>query len=435
VSVTGWGRVIRPGHDVTTPDRRDAGRLAASPSGPLTLHGQGRSYGDTAINEGGTVLRTGRLDRFLAADWETGVIRAQAGLTIDALLRVCVPRGWFVPVTPGTKHVSLGGAVASDVHGKNHHHVGAFGAHVRALGLVRSDREAQVLRPGDPLFALTVSGLGLTGLIDWVEIQLIPIASDRMIVENIPHDDLDHFMALSEESADWPYVVAWVDCLAKGDALGRGVFTRGRHARNPGPLTPHPPEPRLAWPFRTPGALLNRHSVGMFNALYRRRPGARFDGMQHYAPFFHPLDGIARWNLMYGSGGFYQHQCIIPRPAAREGVSALLETVARAGQGSFLAVMKSHGAERSPGALTFCLDEPGVTLALDFANRGPSTYALVTELDAIAHDHGGRMYPAKDATMSQTIFTRTYPRWEELEAARDPVIHSHFWRRVTGIAA
>jgi len=430
--VLSWGRVHRFEHNVVRLDPAKAEQQVAQQFAgdkPLLAHGLGRSYGDVALNDGGTLSVTPRCNHFISADWETGIIRAAAGLSNEELLRICVPKGWFLPVSPGTKFVTLGGAVANDVHGKNHHQAGSFGAHVRRLALLRSDRGVvECSREENPdLFALTIGGLGLTGVILWVEIQLLQITSAFLEVENRACASLADFFRLSEESKDWQYVVMWVDCFARGASIGRGIFSRGRPRRE-GTLQPHSRK-SVAWPVTTPGWLLNRASISAFNALYLARPGARFRGTQHYDKFFYPLDGIRGWNKLYGPDGFYQHQSLIPLKTGEAGVRALLERIAGAGQGSFLAVLKVHGPEKSPGVMSFCRE--GVSLALDFANKGASTRALLTSLDAIVREHGGRLYPAKDGHMSPDFFQHTYPQWTRLEAARDPKISSSFWRRVT----
>jgi len=429
--VHSWGRAHKFDHQVASPAYLQDTALTSNQASPTTIFGQGRSYGDVALNDGGRIVQTGSLKRIQTVNWETGVIRAEAGMTLDQVLQVSVPRGWFLPVTPGTKYVSLGGAVANDVHGKNHHHVGSFGAHVRKLGLRRSTGEQMLLSREEnaDLFALTISGLGLTGFIEWVEFQLVPVRSASVIVENIPYGSLDEFYQLSNDSKGWPYVVAWIDCFAGNKALGRGVFSRGKHSLMPDGRAAHRPDPRLTWPIQTPGWLLNRTSIGLFNKLYRHRPGARYCGRVPYDPFFYPLDGIAQWNRLYGARGFYQHQCIVPLDEAKKAMTALLTAINAAGQGSFLAVMKNHGAEKSPGLNTFCLE--GTSLALDFANRGDRTLKLLKTLDEIVLKHGGRLYPAKDGTMSAEMYKTGYPNWQKLEDARDPALNSAFWQRVT----
>ena len=427
--VLSWGRTYRYTHSQS---RLRSGQVRIAPEagkGPAIAHGMGRSYGDTALSDGGTLLMTSTMDRVLSVNWTTGVVRAEAGLTLDALLGMAVPRGWFPAVTPGSKFVTLGGCVANDVHGKNHHNQGSFGTCVRAFQLERSDRvKSVVCTPvrNKALFAATLGGLGLTGVIRWVEIQLKPIRSAYLDVENIPYPDMDAFLRLSEESAGWDYTVAWVDCFAKGRNRGRGIFTRGRFSET-GALKLHS-APRLRMNLTPPGFLLNKLSVKTFNRLYRWRPGARYRGKSHYDPFFYPLDGIAEWNRLYGRRGFFQHQCLIPPEEAREGVSRLLSAIERSGQGSFLAVLKRHGREASPGWLSFC--GPGLSLALDFANRGQKTKDLLSRLDRIVLDHGGRLYPAKDGSMSAETFKAAFPEWHRVEALRDPALMSAFWSRI-----
>lgn len=430
--VLSWGRVHRfDQQELVLRSGAVAGPLRQAFDGkaPVIAHGLGRSYGDVALNEGGTVLLTPHLDEFILADWTTGVVRASAGLANEELLRVAVPKGWFLPVTPGTKFVTLGGAVANDVHGKNHHHAGSFGTYVRRIGLFRSDRgEIECSREeNSDLFALTIGGLGLTGVILWVEFQLAPITSAFLDVENLPCQSLDDFFRLSHESRDWPYTVMWVDCLAKGDGLGRGIFSRGRPLAD-GRLNAHSRK-QIVWPVTMPGWVLNRLSISAFNLAYLHRPGALQSGAQHYDPFFYPLDRILGWNKLYGARGFFQHQSIIPMRSGAQGVRTLLKRIEKSGQGSFLAVLKVHGPETSPGVMSFCME--GVSLALDFANNGAPTRALLGDLDAIVSEHGGRLYPAKDGHMSSGFFQSSYPMWTQLEASRDPKISSSFWRRVT----
>lgn len=431
--VLSWGRSHRFEHTVTRLRPGNAQpqvQAAFEGEAPVLAHGLGRSYGDVALNENGNLLLTAAMDQLLTADWESGLIRASAGLSNEELLRICVPKGWFLPVTPGTKFVTLGGAVANDVHGKNHHKKGSFGAHVTRIGLQRSDTGyTELSREENPdLFALTLGGLGLTGIILWVELQLTPIRSSYLDVENIKCRSLSDFFRLSEESKDWDYTVMWVDCFATGKKLGRGIFSRARFKKD-GQLHVHASK-AIRMPFALPGFILNKLSISVFNWLYRIRPAARFKGKRHYDPFFYPLDGIQDWNLLYGAKGFFQHQCLLAPENGEQGISEMLQRIAKSGQGSFLAVLKVHGPEPSPGVMSFCGE--GVSLALDFANKGPSTLRLLSDLDAIVEAHNGRVYPAKDSRMSAEFFQKSYPDWTRLEAARDPKISSSFWRRVTG---
>ncbi len=432
-NTTSWGRVARASSHVSEPASiEDLSRAFRSGGADHALaHGLGRSYGDVCLNHDGRLLRTGRLDRIIAADWTTGVVRAEAGLTVGALLSVGVPRGWFVPVTPGTKFVTLGGAVANDVHGKNHHGAGTFGCHVRAIGLLHSDGSLEEIGPETRphLFAATVGGLGLTGLIAWVELQLQPVTSSDFETQTLRLRDLDGFFRAAEDSADWPYTVAWVDCLASGRTLGRGLFNRGRHASG-GPLLPHPDRAKLKVPLDAPSALLGPATVRLFNAAYSRQPAGGATARVPYGKFLYPLDGITDWNRLYGLRGFYQHQSVVPLAAAPRALQALLELTSSEGQGSFLVVLKLFGARPSPGILSF--PREGATFALDLPNRGPATLRLLHRMAEVVLAAGGRLYPAKDATMSAAQFRAGFPRWREIESYRDPAISSDFWRRVTG---
>ena len=432
VATTSWGRVSRAASQVAEPAHLDElARSLRGGGGPALAHGLGRSYGDVCLNDGGRLLRTGRLDRIMAADWSSGVVRAEAGLTIGGLLSVAVPRGWFVPVTPGTKFVTLGGAVANDVHGKNHHGAGTFGCHVRALGLLRCDGSVLEIGPDKrpQLFAATVGGLGLTGLVAWVELQLQRVASSDFEIQTQRLGDLDDFFRVAGESHDWPYTVAWVDCLATGRKLGRGLFSRGRHAPG-GPLSPHAEAARLKVPRDAPSALLGPATVRLFNAAYSRQPATGETRRVPYGKFLYPLDGITDWNRLYGGRGFFQHQSVVPMAAAPRALQALLELTSSQGQGSFLVVLKLFGPRPSPGILSF--PREGATFALDLPNRGPGTLRLLDRMAEVVLAAGGRLYPAKDATMSAAQFRAGFPRWREVESYRDPGISSDFWRRVTG---
>lgn len=430
-----WGRVP---HDPPAAVRRlgwsheAAADLAAAVGDgrPVLAYGRGRSYGDACLNGGGTILDTSGLGRLLAFDDVTGVLRAEAGVTLAEVLAVSVPRGWFLPVTPGTQYVTLGGAVANDVHGKNHHVAGTIGRFVTALGLVRSSGETLELRPGDPLFGATVAGLGLTGLITWVELRMLPVASDRVDTVTTRFRSLDDFFALSERAnARSPYVVSWLDALRPE---GRGLLMEGDHAPDGAP----PPasetaRPRLAVPFDAPGWALSPLAVRAFNAAYfRKQRAVQTRARTRYVPFFYPLDAVDGWNRGYGRRGFFQYQFVVPFGDSRDAVRAILARLAAAGAGSFLAVLKTFGDVPSPGMLSF--PRPGVTLALDLANRGDATARLLRACDEIVREAGGAVYPAKDAVMTPASFRAFFPAWEAFAAHVDPAFSSSFWRRVTG---
>ncbi len=398
---------------------------------PYTVYGNGRSYGDVCLTDTGTLLHTRGLDRFIQFDATTGRLCCEAGVTLADILELSVPHGWFLPVTPGTQHVTVGGAVANDVHGKNHHVMGSFGNHVVELELTRSDGERIVCSPqiNSAWFSSSIGGLGLTGLICRVEFQLMRVHNPFMWVASRRFRSLSEFWNLNAEAEQtWPYSVAWVDCTSSGDTLGRGILLTGRHAGlvSDGPRTP---SKRRSIPFELPGSPLNRTTLRIFNALYYRQPTRPAGQLMHYMPYFYPLDAIGKWNRMYGKRGFYQYQCVVPPEAAPHATEALLTTVARRGQGSFLAVLKTFGPVQSMGMLSF--PRPGLTLALDFPNRGNSTLALLAELDSIVKDAGGAIYPAKDARMPASVFKAGFPRWEEFSQFVDPGFSSSFWRRVS----
>lgn len=393
--------------------------------------GNGRSYGDSCLAASDQVLHLRPLDRFLQADWSTGVLMAEAGVTLDEILALAIPRGWFLSVTPGTQFITLGGAIANDVHGKNHHVRGTFGGHVRRFGLLRSQQGRLLCSPEDnaQLFAATIGGLGLTGLIEWAEVQLLPIRSSQIdeCVERF--ETLSEFFTLSDElDQGHEYGVAWIDCAAKGRATGRGVYMAGDFATDGALDVAHPSS--LGVPITPPISLINGLTLRGFNEVYwRKHPRTRQQRRVGYAPFFYPLDSIREWNHIYGPKGFQQYQCLIPREQAEPAIRDLLRAISAFGTGSFLAVLKRCGSIRSPGLLSF--PAPGTTLALDFPQSKRLNARLFPRLDAIVREAGGRFYPAKDAHMSGEDFRRGYPDWERLEALRDPALNSRFWIRVT----
>lgn len=400
--------------------------------GNLLPFGNGRSYGDSCLAASDQVLALRPLNRLIAADWERGTLRVEAGATLGEILRVALPRGWFLPVTPGTKFATVGGAIANDVHGKNHHRRGTFGLHVVRFGLLRSDRGALECSRHEhaDLFAATIGGLGLTGVVLWAELQLLPVRTGLIDSTSIRFGNLDEFFALSNEhDAQHEYTVAWIDCLARGRQLGRGIFTLGDHADS-GALDVQRGS-RLAMPVTPPFSLVNPLSLRAFNTLYyHRHPAGTQRRTVGYDGFFYPLDGIAHWNRMYGPRGFQQYQCVLPERDARTATAALLALITEHNAGSFLAVLKRCGAQASPGLLSFPL--PGVSLALDFPQLAEKNRKLFERMDNIVATAGGRLYPAKDAHMSGADFRRAYPAWQQVEALRDPVLLSRFWQRVRG---
>ncbi|WP_018277535.1 FAD-binding oxidoreductase [Teredinibacter turnerae] len=428
-----WGGIPKASHQVVNlrwrTDTIDFAGFAAS----CLPYGLGRSYGDVPINDEGVLVRTTALDRVIAFDPETGVLHCEAGISLGDILRVVVPRGWFLPVTPGTQFVTLGGAIANDVHGKNHHCAGTFGCHVLGFELLRSSGEKLWCTPTEhaDYFAATVAGLGLTGLILTAKIQLTKIAANKIDVNNQAFNGLDEGLDLFEQHEDTTYTVAWVDCLTRGAQLGRGIFSGGEFSQTES--RKNLATKRLAVPLDFPSFSLNKYSVQAFNNLYfangKRKSGR---GVTDYEPFFYPLDKVHAWNRIYGRKGFYQYQCCVPFGEANEGREAIremLNQISLSGNASFLAVLKVFGDKQSPGMLSF--PEKGITLALDFPNWGDKTQRLFDRLDAIVRELHGKNYPAKDACMKAADFQRQYPQWQEFASFIDPKFSSSFWRRVT----
>jgi FAD/FMN-containing dehydrogenase len=370
------------------------------------------------------------LRRFISFDEARGVLRCEAGVTLAEVLALIVPRGWFLPVVPGTKWVSIGGAIANDVHGKNHHRAGTFGAHVTCFELVRSTGERILCSPDRniELFRATIGGLGLTGLVLWAEFRLKRISGPRIAMERIRFSNLTEFLQLSHDDQEYEYTVAWIDCLARGRALGRGLFLRGDHVA--GASRGKSDEgPAISVPIDLPSGLIGRATVRAFNTFYYHAQVRRTQRRTlSYEPFFFPLDGIGAWNRLYGGKGFLQYQCVTAGDS-ESAMAELLEQVARSGETPSLAVLKKFGRIPSPGMLSF--PRPGITLAIDFAMRGTSTLNLLERLDHIVAQAGGAVYPAKDARMSGPSFQRFFPNWESFASHIDPKFSSSFWRRVS----
>ncbi|HDR9833708.1 TPA: FAD-binding oxidoreductase [Burkholderia multivorans] len=434
-TVLSWGRYpVQPQtpHDIAwRGDLPHVWSTVADAHRTTLAFGNGRSYGDSCLASSDHVVRTRTLDRLISANWETGVLRAEPGITLEQILEVAIPRGWMLPVTPGTKYATLGGAIANDVHGKNHHVRGTFGRHVRRFMLARSDGAQLECGPdaNPALHAATIGGLGLTGLIVWAEIQLMPIKSSQIDVTSIRFGDLDEFFALSDAfDRAHEYSVAWVDCLGSGRHLGRGIFMVGDHA-DVGPLDVDRRVKRTV-PFTFPVPIFNKATLRAFNGLYYHRQQAReVRSTVSYDQYFYPLDGLLEWNRIYGRRGFQQYQCVVPRAVALDATREMLRAIAGSGTGSFLAVLKRCGEIRSPGLLSFPMD--GTSLALDFPQRDEQNRRLFSVLDTIVRDAAGRIYPAKDAHMSGEDFRAAYPDWEQVETLRDPALLSRFWERVT----
>jgi len=415
-TLSGWGGLSVPGREIRSED------LAAAAKGLSLTRGLARSYGDSALPAPGIDVVAGsvRADRILAFEPSTGLLRAEAGLSLRDLVWAMLPRGFFPPVVPGTQFVTLGGMVAADVHGKNHHVEGTIGRHVTALGLLTAAGEPVVCsREREPeLFRATVGGMGLTGHILEVQLRMARIPSPWILQEVFRVESLERFLAeLAAAAREWPFTMGWIDCLARGDRLGRGVLFRGRWAEAR-EAPPKPPEPLRgpAVPFRFPSWVLNDLSVRLFNAIYGRRfPSRPRPEVVHPEKFFWPLDAIRHWNRIYGAAGFTQFQCVLPERERPGAVQRFLVEASRRGGSSFLCVIKDCGAE-GEGLLSF--PRSGVSVALDLPVRS-GTRALVEALADLVLAEGGRIYLAKDAFVRADQFAAMEPRLEEFRRVRE----------------
>ncbi len=396
----------------------------------LLPFGNGRTYGDSCQNRDGALIDMRPLNRVLSFNAETGLMVAEAGVLLSDVIAHAAPHGFFPPVVPGTQFVTLGGAIANDVHGKNHHRRGSFGCHVESFDLLRSDGQVLHCSPAENtrLYWATIGGMGLTGVSLSASLRLMRVPSLDIAETIRPFESIDEYLD-EAEAADIgnEYAVAWIDQLARGRRNGRGLLLTGNHAEH-GAHYAAPPSRKLRVPFQPPLTVLNRPFLKAFNFMYRSsRSRASGSVATSYQKFFFPLDAVGDWNRLYGPRGLYQHQSVIPFEAARETLPKLLEKGRQAGHGSFLTVLKRFGAIRSPALLSF--PRPGYTLTLDFPNKGEATLRLLRELDAITVDAGGAVNPYKDARMSAAVFSASFPEWQRLEMMRDPAFQSDFWLR------
>ncbi|WP_340297084.1 MULTISPECIES: FAD-binding oxidoreductase [unclassified Roseobacter] len=416
MTLSGWGRYPRIDAKLTAPHSEDALRALVL-QGNAIARGNGRAYGDSAVSAQNTVHMR-HFNRILSFEAEQGQLVAEAGVLLADVIDAFLPRGWFPFVTPGTKFVTLGGMIAADVHGKNHHKDGSFGTYVDWIDVLVSDGSIQRCSRSEnaELFEWTVGGMGLTGIVLRAAIRLRPVSSAWLEQRTLVAENISHAIELFEQSQDATYAVAWIDCLQKGKSMGRSLVMLGEHADDLSVPSQYRKTPlhisskrRLRIPFEFPSWALNSLSVQAFNALYYWK-GQRKLGKElvDWDSYFYPLDAILGWNKIYGRRGFAQFQCVLPLQSADEGLRALLFAIASAGAGSFLAVLKRFGTQNS----RFSFPMEGYTLALDFpVNK--KTLALMERLDSITLEHRGRFYLAKDSRISRDVFRQSEPRWQD----------------------
>ena len=427
--LTGWGRTSPTAAEVVRPRTREEAADAVATAGPrgVISRGLGRSYGDPAQNAGGRVLDLTGLNRILSVDLETGLVTAESGVSLHSLMRALVPFGYFVPVTPGTRYVTVGGAIGSDIHGKNHHADGSFAQHVTSLDLLLADGSVRTVTPeSDPeLFWATAGGMGLTGVVLAATIRMVPIKTSRLAVDTFKLPNLDALMEkLAGTDADYRYTVAWMDCLAKGPKLGRALLDCGNFAtidqlpaKHRGEPLAFSAKPMASTPDLFPSGLLNRRTIAIANEVWYRKTPATHHHLATIGGFFHPLDGIRDWNRVYGKAGFLQYQFVVPF-SADVTFRRMVERISRVQAPSFVSVLKRFG-KGSPGYLSFPAE--GWTLALDFPTGTPGLDRLLNWLDEQVLSEGGRVYLAKDARMAPAHLSAMYPRLDDFREVRAKV--------------
>lgn len=425
-SISGWGNFPQQECIVHYPSKLNRLRdcMLGNQQSSYISRGLGRSYGDSALNENAGVISSDRWNHFYEFNESTGVVHCECGISLEEIINTFLPRGWFLPTTPGTKYVTVGGAIAADVHGKNHHQDGSFGNFVVNFQLLLASGEVVTCskEENQHIFWATIGGMGLTGVILSAHIQLISVETAYYHVSYQQSDCLDHTLECFDQTdANFRYSVAWIDCLASGKSLGKSVIMQANdmlRADLPPRLKSHPLEikkhRKRSIPFNLPSITLNRWSVAAFNTLYYKsnKTGQK---IVDYESFFYPLDSVLHWNRIYGRRGFVQYQVLFPRELSQKGLVALLEKITQSRRASFLAVLKSCG-DSNPGFLSYPL--PGHTLALDFPNTGTCLFEFTRELDKIVLDHGGRLYLAKDALTDAQTFAQMYPALDEFKRVK-----------------
>lgn len=411
--IYGWGRYPQQDAYLHTPTSRTSLELIAKQQNSVLARGMGRSYGDSAnaLN----VLQTTYINHFIEFDKATGKLTAEAGITLREILAVIVPSGWFLPVSPGTSYVTLGGAIASDVHGKNHHVAGTFGQHVKSLNMLLGTGEVVTVSQCQhtDLFHATCGGMGLTGIILSATIQLIPIKTSYINQKTVKADCIEAACESFESNSDATYSVAWIDCLSRGKSLGRSVIMLGEHAEQGG--LDIDIRQKFSVPLSTPSALLNSVTIKAFNTAYWHKSKHSVSQTVGLIPYFYPLDAIGEWNRFYGKKGFVQFQCVVPKLDGVANMRRLLIEISNSGEGSILAVLKQFGTGNE-NLLSF--PTAGYTLALDF-KASVTAIKTVKKLEDMVVEMGGRLYLTKDAVMQESTFKATYPNWEKFETVRE----------------
>jgi len=410
--ISGWGGYPKQEAQLINPSSRSDLKIEAQKQKSFIPRGMGRSYGDSASAQ--VVLETSCYDHMIEFDADKGYLKAEAGITFREILNLIVPKGWFLPVTPGTSFVTLGGAIASDVHGKNHHNAGTFAQHVKSMSVLLGNGDVIKVTPLENIdfFRATCGGMGLTGVIISATIQLIPIQSSFINQKTIKAYCIEAACEAFENNSSANYSVAWIDCLARGKGLGRSVLMLGEHAES-GDLELAIKDP-ISMPIYTPAVLLNRITMKAFNGAYWYKAKHNHLKKVPLMSYFYPLDAIGSWNKVYGRAGFLQYQFVIPKADGVTNMRKLLAEIVKSGEQSFFAVLKQFG-EANDNFLSFPIS--GYTLALDF-KFSMLTIKLLNRLDDLVKDMGGRVYLTKDAVMQETIFKATYPKWQEFEDIR-----------------
>ena len=426
-SFDSFGRVDRRERPAIDAGRAEEVLRRSAVTSSMLAYGNGRSYGDSCHNDAGFLIPMRPRRQIRSFDAETGILDVDAGVTLDEITQAVATSGFFLPVTPGTCLVTVGGAIANDVHGKNHHRRGTFGCHVEALELLRSDGIVYSCRTDENanLFRATIGGMGLTGLILGAKLKLMRVTSLDIEQRIVPFSHLEEYFELAQRfDLEHEYAVAWLDQLAPA---GHGLLIAGNHAQN-GNFTTQELRPRLRVPFDLPFSALNRTSLKLFNKAYFQSNIRKSENQRTaYRRFFYPLDGVGNWNLLYGPRGLYQHQSVVPFETARQVIPELLAVSRKEKHASFLTVLKRFGTVQSPGLLSF--PRPGYTLTMDFPNRGKETVQLLDRLDRMTIEAGGRVNPYKDQRMAASVFKAGFPEWTQLEELRDPAFSSNFWQR------